>query len=275
MNKTNKLSNQAEDNQENIANNLNPKPIIQEEAESTLKITDTSERNWDTRFKKAENDLVNIGFTVDANVKIKKETLQHIAGFVEGEGSINIQIKTNKNLRFGIEIDPEFGLYQHNRSCVHLFTLCRYFKAGSVYIGKLKSGTTDQYEKASFRVMDKQSLVEKVVPFYEKYVIPFAGQYVTTRFEIWKKVLLLFKEGAHLKASRFYSELIPLAVGLRTITPRPDAKNDLTTVDKCQAFVKNIMIAKLNEKGKSCLNLTDLEICNLFDETFPSTKKKS
>lgn len=228
--------------------------------------------NWEQRFKRSEHDLNKLGFTVKTDVKITKKTLQHIAGFVEGEGSLNVQITTCSNLRFGIEIDPEFGLYQHNRNCQHLFTLCRHFKAGSISIGGPKKNIENQFEKASYRVFGKVELLEKVVPYLKSYVLPFAGPYLQGRYKLWEKVVILYNERAHLVAARFYSEIIPLAVGLRSITPRSDARNDLTTVESCRKFVVNIMTEKLAKKGQSCSGLTDLQICELFDKYNPTRK---
>lgn len=243
--------------------------------------TKDQNQNWQQRFNNSalnyNNSVFNKRFSLDLKKDIKEDHLVYLGGFVEGEGSININIRTSKNTRFGMFVDPEFGLYQSNRNIQHLFTLCRYLKAGTVYVGTLKKPGLDDtvhsnFEKASFRVGGRLDLIEKVSPFIQKYVIPHAGPYYKNRFDRWSKALNLFEKQVHLSAVGMYTEMIPLAISLRAITPRSDVKVKLNTEDSLRDF----LIAKLKEKFvQDAVNfdgLTDLAICKKFDERYPPQK---
>jgi LAGLIDADG endonuclease len=241
----------------------------------------TNEQTWEQRFNNSANNYNNSYFSkqspLDLTKDIREEHLIYLGGFVEGEGSININIRTSPTTRFGMFVDPEFGLYQSNRNVQHLFTLCRYLKAGTVYLGTLKKPGLDEtqhlnFEKASYRVGSRKDLVKKVIPFIKKYVIPHAGPYYKNRFDRWSKALDLFDKQVHLSAVGMYTEMIPLATSLRAITPRTDVNLKLNTVEGLRDF----LIAKLKEKlVKDAVNfdgLTDLAVCIKFDGLYPNKK---
>lgn len=94
-----------------------------------------------------------------------------LAGFVEGEGSLSVSIKSQPKLKHGFALDPEFFIYQHESGIFLLEAARSYFRAGSVY---KKSGDSNVYV---FRINNRQVLKEKVLPFFSKYVIPYSCKY--------------------------------------------------------------------------------------------------
>ena len=52
-------------------------------------------------------------FKLKSITKITSETKCYFAGFVEGEGSLNVGIKQNNKTQFKLYVDPEFNITQH------------------------------------------------------------------------------------------------------------------------------------------------------------------
>jgi hypothetical protein len=236
-------------------------------------------KDWKKRFDESVNKITSISNTpLNLTKDITEKDLLYLGGFVEGEGSMNINIRSSPNTRFGFFVDPEFGLYQNNRNTQHLFTLCRYLKAGTVYVGVLKREGLDplipqNYEKASYRVGSRKDLLEKVIPFIKKYVLPYAGAYFQKRFELWSKAIDLFEKQVHLSAVGMYREMIPLVISLRVIQPRFDASVKLFSEEAARGYLMNKLKDKLKENTISIEGLSDLDICKLFDQKFPQQGK--
>jgi LAGLIDADG endonuclease len=82
-----------------------------------------------------------------------------LAGFVEGEGSVHISIKTHSRRPFGYYIQREFFIYQH-RSRRQLLELAQnYFDAGRI---RPKPGNPDVLV---FSVISRKGIVARVAPF--------------------------------------------------------------------------------------------------------------
>lgn len=88
-----------------------------------------------------------------------------LAGFIEGEGSLCVSIKEHPNSKFGYLVDPEFFLYQH-KSGVKLLEMAKeIFGTGRI---APKSGSEGVLV---FSIVNRRSLKERVIPFFEKYMI--------------------------------------------------------------------------------------------------------
>lgn len=114
-----------------------------------------------------------------------------LAGLIEGEGSLVVVVRRRKNLKFGISIDPEFYIYQH-RSREKLLRLAKeVFQTGSIY---RKSGSKNVLV---FAIRDRRSIYEKVIPFFERYVLPYGIKY-NRMFPYYKQLVELMVNKAHL-----------------------------------------------------------------------------
>lgn len=119
-----------------------------------------------------------------------KKFKQFLAGFIEGQGSLSVSIKANANSKFGYRIDPEFYLYQKASGLPLLEATQKMFGTGSIY---LKSGTDNTYV---FAIRNRRSIKEKVIPYFEKYVLNLSCKYSST-FELYKKVIELLENKEH------------------------------------------------------------------------------
>ncbi len=112
-----------------------------------------------------------------------------LAGFIEGEGALCVSIKKHPTCRSGFYVDPDFFLYQHESGRRILKLAQSTFESGQIYP---KSGNPKVlvYEISSTRV-----LREKVVPFFERYVVPFSCKKET--FERFREILDAMERGEH------------------------------------------------------------------------------
>ncbi len=112
-----------------------------------------------------------------------------LAGFIEGEGALCVSIKTHPTCRSGFYVDPGFFLYQHESGRRVLELAQSRFESGRIY---RKSGSPSVlvYEVSSTRV-----LRERVIPFFERYVVPLSCKRET--FARFREILDAMGRGEH------------------------------------------------------------------------------
>ncbi len=100
-----------------------------------------------------------------------------LAGFIEGEGNLCVSVKAHPTARFGYYVDPEFFIYQH-RSGGELLKLAQKILG----TGKIspKPGNEDVLV---FSITSRRSLKEKVIPFFEKYMVFSTKRAMFKRFK--------------------------------------------------------------------------------------------
>jgi LAGLIDADG endonuclease len=112
-----------------------------------------------------------------------------LAGFIEGEGALCVSIKAHPTCRSGFYVDPGFFLYQHESGRRILELAQATFGSGRIS-RKSGSETVLTYEISSTRV-----LREQVVPFFERYVLPFSCKADT--FSRFREILEAMERGEH------------------------------------------------------------------------------
>ncbi len=137
-------------------------------------------------------------------ITINENRKTFLAGFIEGEGSISISLKKNKNARYGVELDPLFNITQHINGVNHLYVALEVFQTGRIRY-KVGSNAT-----LVFIIEPRKSIQQKVCPFMEKYVYPFSSPAKQARYENFKRMLDLFDAEAHLDRNKLVDELLPL-----------------------------------------------------------------
>ena len=104
-----------------------------------------------------------------------------LAGFIEGEGSLCVSIKAHATSRFGYYVDPEFFLYQHKNGASLLKLAKSVFGTGRIYP---KPGSENVLV---FAIASRKSLKERVIPFFERYVVKYTAKGKT--FEAFKEIV--------------------------------------------------------------------------------------
>jgi hypothetical protein len=140
-----------------------------------------------------------------------------LAGFIEGEGALCVSIKQHPTCRLGYYVDAGFFLYQHESGRPLLELAQRTFNSGRI-APKSGSPRVLVYEVSSSAV-----LREKVVPFFERYVVPFSCK--TGTFDRFKEILEAMHRREHLdphglaRVVRLVYEMNPHGKGKRRSRP--------------------------------------------------------
>ncbi|MFA4960671.1 MAG: LAGLIDADG family homing endonuclease [Candidatus Pacearchaeota archaeon] len=123
----------------------------------------------------------------------------YIVGLVDGEGSFNIRINPNKKKRAKVEL--KFSLKLRYQDKEILYELQKYFGCGNVYVQNDKRKNHVQCFR--FEVQNKEEIVEKIVPFFEKNSPKILSR--KRDFELFKKVIdLIFVEPIDFEKINFY-----------------------------------------------------------------------
>ena len=130
-------------------------------------------------------------------------------GFVVGEGSINVSAKKSKNALFGILIDPEFSITQHVNGFGFLFAALSLFETGSIHY---KSGTN---ATLVYRIDHRRSIQEKVIPFWDTYIVPYQSFEQNQRILFFKRICLFLEQKKHKELHFFTNQILPLWDKLR------------------------------------------------------------
>jgi hypothetical protein len=155
---------------------------------------------WDIRVSRATHRVVRSDVYDSDNVTGDADNQQErlgsaeaanwfLAGFIEGEGSLCVGVKRHPTCRSGYYVDPGFFLYQH-RSGLAVLQLARETFGSGRISPKSGSDTVLTYEISSTTV-----LRERVVPFFEQYVVPYSAKVET--FERFREILEMMERGLH------------------------------------------------------------------------------
>ena len=174
--------------------------------------------------------------------KISTESNFYLGGFLEGEASLNVSAKKLKTAKFGIMVDPEFSITQHVNGFQNLYLALKTLQAGRV---RHKGGSN---ATLVLIIDNRQTLEEKVITFFEKYVEPYSSPEKVRRVKTFKRLLALFNSDAHQKQSSFENEILPIWDQMRKQKGQAnEAFKDLQEAQEACGSVKN----HLKNKEKS------------------------
>lgn len=124
-----------------------------------------------------------------------------LAGFIESQGSLCVSVKqTGKTFK----IDPEFNISQHESGVVHLISIMHLFKTGNI---EFKSESQSTYV---YKITNRKALKEKFIPYYKKYVWPYACEAKRYTFQQLCEILNLFEQKEHLKQEGLALKILPI-----------------------------------------------------------------
>jgi hypothetical protein len=101
-----------------------------------------------------------------------------------------VSIKKHPTCRFGYYVDPGFFLYQHESGRAVLELARDTFGSGQI---SRKSGSESVL---FYEISSTQALRKKIVPFFERYVVPFSCK--TETFERFREILVMMERKEHL-----------------------------------------------------------------------------
>lgn len=127
------------------------------------------------------------------NVPKLKYLKYYLLGFTDAEGCFSISLKKEDTARFGWALDPLFQVTQHkcNKEILQMFQ--KEMKCGRIIE---KPGQTDCL---LFLVDNRRQLVEKVIPYFEKYKLLAKND----DFEKFRDVIMGLENKMHHKKETF------------------------------------------------------------------------
>ena len=137
-------------------------------------------------LKEAFSDVIPKNRPIADNTNRNNLTPGWLAGFTSAEGSFMVRTSNSSGRTLGIKVQLEFNLTQHMRDEQLMKDIAEFFNCGSVYLNR---------ETYVYRVVSLSNILDKIIPFYQKYSI----QGVKAKdFDDFVKVAELMKENKHL-----------------------------------------------------------------------------
>ena len=123
----------------------------------------------------------------------RKELMYYLSGFADGESCFNISLKRQKTARFGWVLDPVFHVTQHRDNRIVLEIFKRILLCGRIIEKHGQKGTLQ------FMVDNRRQLIEKVIPFFERYPLIVKR----TDFIIFKEIVVGLEAKKHSNIDEF------------------------------------------------------------------------
>jgi len=113
-----------------------------------------------------------------------------VAGLIEGEASFHVGIKRHPTAPYGYFIDPAFFCYQHKCRRRLLEMVRETLGAGGAI--RPKQGNEDVL---ILQVSSRKKIAEKLIPFFDKYYLPFSSR--RKDYLAFKRITLMLLKGVH------------------------------------------------------------------------------
>lgn len=133
---------------------------------------------------------------------------QWIVGFVDGEGCFNLDVHRKRDMRWGLQMQPEFTVVQNEVDIQVLHALKEYFQCGSVSVNRKDQHGTRYH----FRVKSVKDLQEKIIPFFEKQPLKTKKN---VEFRTFRTIVRLMNQGHHRDSLQNFLEIVDLGERLR------------------------------------------------------------
>nr|YP_009773755.1 hypothetical protein [Chaetophoropsis polyrhiza]QIZ74248.1 hypothetical protein [Chaetophoropsis polyrhiza] len=191
------------------------------------------------KFQLYLQDLRNI-FKITP-VAVSTESKLYLAGFIGGEGLLNVSAKKQDSAAMGLVLDPEFSITQHMNGVGTLYLALEVFQTGRLSY-KAQSNAT-----LVFRIDNRQSLQEKVLPYIRNYVFPYCSEALKIRVVQFQNLLNLFDQKAHLRFDSFTNEILPIWHAMRKQIGQ--SNQTLPDLISAQNYVRDFLKKKNNFKS--------------------------
>ena len=90
---------------------------------------------------------------------------QWIVGFVDGEGNFNLDVHIHNSMKYGLQVQPEFSIVQHQRDLDLLKRIKDQFECGTIAVNR-KDVNSVRYH---WRVKNLPHAINIIIPFFERY----------------------------------------------------------------------------------------------------------
>jgi len=152
---------------------------------------------------------------------------QWIVGFVDGEGCFNLDVHIKTDMKWGLQMQPEFTVVQIEHDVHILRALKDHFECGSVGINRKDATSTRMH----YRCKSVKDLKEKILPFFEKHKLKTKKG---VEFEKFREIVILMAKGYHNQSLKNFLEIADKgeALRVRVSTPNATKPNKRTKVNE-------------------------------------------
>jgi hypothetical protein len=165
---------------------------------------------------------------------------QWIVGFVDGEGCFNLDVHQKDDMRWKLQMQPEFTVVQNEVDVQLLYAFKDFFGCGSVGVNRRdKHGTRYHY-----RVKSVKDLNEKIIPFFDRHSLKTKKKIEYIRF---RRICLLMNQEYHRESLKNFLEIYDLGMKLRV---RSREKKLTKRSLEIAEIVRNLRERLLAEKTK-------------------------
>lgn len=144
---------------------------------------------------------------------------QWVVGFVDGEGCFNLDVHIKKDMKWGLQMQPEFTVVQHERDIQVLHSLKDYFKCGSIGINR-KDETSTRYH---FRVKSVRDGMAYIIPFFDQHTLKTKRN---VEFKRYRRIVQLMDNKYHLQSLSNFLEIYDMGQALRVRSGPKRGKKD-------------------------------------------------
>ena len=119
-----------------------------------------------------------------------------IMGFVDGEGCFTVSFfkHPKSRLRLKWQVFPEFVITQGMKTKNAVKKVKKYFGCGEIYLNRRHDNHHEHLIK--YVVRNREDLLEKIIPFFEKYQLLSAKK---KDFQVFARIVRMMKKKEHLK----------------------------------------------------------------------------
>ncbi len=119
-----------------------------------------------------------------------------IVGFVDGEGCFTVSFfkHPKSRLRLKWQVFPEFVITQEIKTKNAVERIKKLFNCGAIYLNKRHDNHHEHLLK--YVVRNREDLMKKIIPFFEKYPLLSAKK---KDFQIFARIVRMMNKGEHLK----------------------------------------------------------------------------
>lgn len=163
---------------------------------------------------------------------------QWIVGFVDGEGCFNLDVHIKEDMKWGIQLQPEFTVVQIEHDVQILHALKAHFGCGSVALNRRDATSTRMH----YRCKSVKNLKEKILPFFENHKLKTKKG---VEFQRFRDIVNLMDAQYHNKSLKNFLEIVDkgAALRVRVSTPNPKKPSKRTKVDEQLDKLRAMLIA--------------------------------
>jgi len=132
-------------------------------------------------------------------------------------------------MRWGLQMQPEFSVVQHERDIQVLHALKNHFNCGSVSVNR-KDQTSTRYH---YRVKSVKDLIANIIPFFEQHQLKTKKQVEFRRF---REICRLMDNGDHRESLTNFLKVYDLGQKLRVRSGPKRGNRD----DKVQTIIAEL-----------------------------------